>query len=58
MTAPPHCLHPLALSQPDDTGDWANAEAGERLAELNIRRVVTIHNHPENLKSKLAPHIK
>ncbi|GAB4815324.1 hypothetical protein N2152v2_002370 [Parachlorella kessleri] len=31
-------------------GDWANAENHERLAELNVKSVLTIHNNPENLK--------
>ncbi|GFH30994.1 uncharacterized protein HaLaN_29935, partial [Haematococcus lacustris] len=35
-------------------GDWSHAEAIERLQEeLGIQAVVTVHNHPENLKPKL-----
>lgn len=31
-------------------GDWGHAEAHDRLRELNIRSVVTIHNNPGNLR--------
>mmetsp|Transcript_11961 Transcript_11961/g.35836 ORF Transcript_11961/g.35836 Transcript_11961/m.35836 type:complete len:480 (-) Transcript_11961:160-1599(-) len=31
-------------------GEWSHAEAHERLLELNVRRVVTIHNSPENME--------
>ncbi|KAG2482605.1 hypothetical protein HYH03_018489 [Edaphochlamys debaryana] len=37
-------------------GDWDNAADGERLAELGVKRVLTIHNHPENLR--LAPGLR
>ncbi|KAL6767969.1 hypothetical protein ACKKBF_B37295 [Auxenochlorella protothecoides x Auxenochlorella symbiontica] len=30
-------------------GDWASAEATDRLQELGVRSIVTIHNNPENL---------
>ncbi|GBF91494.1 MAP kinase phosphatase [Raphidocelis subcapitata] len=33
-------------------GDWGDAEAAERLAELGVKRIVSIHNHPENLKPR------
>ncbi|GFR47235.1 hypothetical protein Agub_g8919, partial [Astrephomene gubernaculifera] len=36
-------------------GDWENACDTERLAELGVRRILTIHNHPENLRP--PPHI-
>jgi dual specificity MAP kinase phosphatase len=31
-------------------GNWANASDTEKLDNLKIRRVVTIHNEPKNLK--------
>ncbi|KXZ47911.1 hypothetical protein GPECTOR_32g524 [Gonium pectorale] len=31
-------------------GDWDNAADTERLEELRIRRILTIHNHPEKLR--------
>eukprot|EP00198_Chlamydomonas_reinhardtii_P011653 XP_001700990.1 MAP kinase phosphatase 5 [Chlamydomonas reinhardtii] len=31
-------------------GDWEHAADNERLAEMGIRRILTIHNHPENLR--------
>ncbi|KAK9809657.1 hypothetical protein WJX73_001361 [Symbiochloris irregularis] len=31
-------------------GGWDAAEDGERQQELNIRRIVTVHNNPENLR--------
>ena len=31
-------------------GNWFHAENSERLAELGIKRIVTIHNNPERLK--------
>eukprot|EP00877_Chromochloris_zofingiensis_P008595 jgi/Chrzof1/398/Cz01g14120.t1 len=31
-------------------GDWAHAEDTDRLAEIKIKRMITIHNHPDNLK--------
>ncbi|GAX75987.1 hypothetical protein CEUSTIGMA_g3430.t1 [Chlamydomonas eustigma] len=31
-------------------GDWSHAEAVQDLNDLNVKRVITIHNHPENLK--------
>ncbi|EFJ44730.1 MAP kinase phosphatase 5 [Volvox carteri f. nagariensis] len=31
-------------------GDWDSATDFERLEELNIRRILTIHNHPERLR--------
>ncbi|GIL44377.1 hypothetical protein Vafri_1861 [Volvox africanus] len=37
-------------------GDWGHATNLERLDELNIRRILTIHNHPENLRP--PPHIR
>lgn len=30
-------------------GDWASAEATDRLQELGVRSIITIHNNPENL---------
>jgi len=30
-------------------GDWEHAEAGDRLAELGVHCVVTIHNNPERM---------
>lgn len=37
-------------------GDWDNALDTERLVELNVRTVVTIHNEPSNMK--LPPRFK
>ncbi|GLC33296.1 hypothetical protein PLESTB_000349500 [Pleodorina starrii] len=34
-------------------GDWDNATDLDRLDELKIRRILTIHNHPENLRPPL-----
>ncbi|EIE24571.1 phosphatases II [Coccomyxa subellipsoidea C-169] len=31
-------------------GDWEHAQQTERMDELNIRRVITIHNNPENMQ--------
>jgi dual specificity MAP kinase phosphatase len=31
-------------------GDWSHAEAVDRHAELGIKAILTIHNHPDNLK--------
>ncbi|KAG2441094.1 hypothetical protein HXX76_003946 [Chlamydomonas incerta] len=31
-------------------GDWEHAADNERLAEMGIKRILTIHNHPENLR--------
>ncbi|BDA42767.1 probable dual specificity protein phosphatase 6 at N-terminal half [Coccomyxa sp. Obi] len=31
-------------------GDWEHAQQTERLDELNVRRVITIHNNPENMQ--------
>ncbi|KAK9816993.1 hypothetical protein WJX72_007967 [[Myrmecia] bisecta] len=31
-------------------GDWSHAENTDRLNEINVKRILTIHNHPENLK--------
>ncbi|KAL6765845.1 MAP kinase phosphatase 5 [Haematococcus lacustris] len=40
-------------------GDWSHAEAIERLQEeLGIQAVVTVHNHPENLKPKLPKGVR
>lgn len=32
-------------------GDWEHAAAADRLkADINVRRIITVHNHPDNLK--------
>eukprot|EP00879_Flechtneria_rotunda_P027734 GHRR01029724.1.p1 GENE.GHRR01029724.1~~GHRR01029724.1.p1 ORF type:complete len:223 (+),score=59.61 GHRR01029724.1:1121-1789(+) len=31
-------------------GDWADAQQHERLQEIRIKRIVTVHNHPDRLE--------
>ena len=45
-TTPTPCSYPSQLAPHLYLGDWSHAEAVDRLDELGVKRVVTIHNNP------------